>query len=292
MSPTDLTGLSALQLASLLAIAFVAGLARGFSGFGGALIFVPVASAIIGPRSAAPLLLLIDIVATLGLIPQAWRRADRIEVGTMTLGALVGIPCGTLVLARFDALTIRWSIVLIVALLLVLLISGWRYRGRPRASLTAAVGCLSGFGSGAAQIGGPPVVAYWLGGPVPSATIRANVILYFAASNVLAAHQLPCRPPDHRIDRPSRDRGGTRLWLWPLGRREAFREGRRDHVPPHLLRPHRRCRDPGAAPPRRSPALDHDAVSSNRANGMNVIAFNIIEHDVIQNPCRLFGIMR
>ena len=187
LSPIDLTGLSALQLASLLAIAFVAGLARGFSGFGGALIFVPVASAIIGPRSAAPLLLLIDIVATLGLIPQAWRRADRIEVGTMTLGAMVGIPCGTMVLARFDALTIRWSIVLIVTLLLVLLMSGWRYRGKPTASLTAAVGCLSGFGSGAAQIGGPPVVAYWLGGPVPSATIRANVIVYFAASNLLAA---------------------------------------------------------------------------------------------------------
>ncbi len=185
MFPIALTGLSTPQLASLLAIAFVAGLARGFSGFGGALIFVPVASAILGPRSAAPLLLLIDIVATLGLIPQAWRRADRIEVGTMTLGALIGIPCGTLVLARFDALTIRWSIVLIVALLLALLISGWRYRGRPSASLTAVVGCLSGFGSGAAQIGGPPVVAYWLGGPVPSAAIRANVILYFAVSNVL-----------------------------------------------------------------------------------------------------------
>ena len=170
-----------------MAIAFVAGLARGFSGFGGALIFVPVASAIIGPRSAAPLLLLIDIVATLGLVPRAWRRADRIEVGTMTLGAIVGIPCGTLVLSRFDALTIRWSIVLTVALLLALLISGWRYRGRPTPFSTAAVGCLSGFGSGAAQIGGPPVVAYWLGGPMPSAIIRANVILYFAASNVLTA---------------------------------------------------------------------------------------------------------
>ena len=182
-----LPGLSTLHLASILATAFVAGLARGFSGFGGALIFVPVASAIIGPRSAAPLLLLIDIVATLGLIPQAWRRADRVEVGTMTLGAIIGIPCGTFVLARFDALTIRWSIVLVVALLLALLISGWRYRGRPRASLTAAVGCLSGFGSGAAQIGGPPVVAYWLGGPIPNATIRANVILYFAASNILTA---------------------------------------------------------------------------------------------------------
>jgi uncharacterized membrane protein YfcA len=39
--------------------------------------------------------------------------------------------------------------------------------------------------TGAAQIGGPPVVAYWLGGTIPSAIVRANIVLYFAISTVL-----------------------------------------------------------------------------------------------------------
>ena len=179
--------LSTLQLGLLLATALVAGLARGFSGFGGALIFVPVASAVIGPRSAAPLLLIVDAVAALGLIPDAWRRAGKTEVGTMSLGAMVGVPFGTYVLARSDVSTLRWGIVIVVASLLALLISGWRYHGRPSAALTAGVGCLAGFCSGAAQIGGPPVVAYWLGGASPSGIVRANVVLYFAASTVLTA---------------------------------------------------------------------------------------------------------
>jgi uncharacterized membrane protein YfcA len=180
-----LLNISALQLGSLLATALVAGLARGFSGFGGALIFIPVASAVIGPRSAAPLLLIVDAVTALGLIPDAWRRARRTEVGTMSLGAVLGVPFGTYVLARFDALTLRWGITIVVASLLVLLVSGWRYHGRPSAALTAGVGCLAGFCSGAAQIGGPPVVAYWLGGASPSGIVRANVVLYFAASTAL-----------------------------------------------------------------------------------------------------------
>ena len=40
--------------------------------------------------------------------------------------------------------------------------------------------------SGAAQVGGPPVVAYWLGGALAPQTVRANIVLYFAISSVLS----------------------------------------------------------------------------------------------------------
>ena len=43
------------------AAGFLAGLARGFSGFGAAMIFVPVASAVLGPVVAMPVLLIADI---------------------------------------------------------------------------------------------------------------------------------------------------------------------------------------------------------------------------------------
>ena len=50
-----------LTLVLLAAAALVAGLARGFSGFGAALVFVPLASALIGPKLASPILVLIDL---------------------------------------------------------------------------------------------------------------------------------------------------------------------------------------------------------------------------------------
>jgi uncharacterized membrane protein YfcA len=58
-------------LYALIAIAFIAGLARGFSGFGAALIFIPLGGAIIGPKLISPVLLVIDGLATLGMIPPA-----------------------------------------------------------------------------------------------------------------------------------------------------------------------------------------------------------------------------
>lgn len=174
------------QIAFLLASALVAGLARGFSGFGAALIFVPLASAAIGPQLAVPLLLVVDAVTTVAFVPNAWRLANRREVGVMSIGAFFGVPLGTYVLAHLDPLSLRWGIVILVATLLCLIISGWRYRGRVADPLTAAVGAVAGFCSGAAQVGGPPVVAYWLGGAVAHHVVRANIIVYFAISTVFS----------------------------------------------------------------------------------------------------------
>jgi hypothetical protein len=170
----------------LLLAAFVAGLARGFSGFGGALIFVPLASALASPQIAAPVLLIIDGVLAAPLIPAAWRRADLKEVGVMALGAAAGVPAGVAALAHLPALTLRWIIAALVFATVLLLLSGWRYQGRPAKPVTVTVGALSGLFGGIAQIGGPPVVTYWLGSKASAGTIRANIIVYFAATTLLS----------------------------------------------------------------------------------------------------------
>jgi uncharacterized membrane protein YfcA len=181
--PTDL---STARLVFLLATAFLAATARGFSGFGAALIFVPLASTVVSPRLASPLLLITDAVLAAGFIPNAWRNADKREVSIMALGAAIGIPLGTLMLVRLDVLTIRWSIVVLASAMLALLASGWRYRGKPTTRLTFAVGGLAGVFTGAAQVGGPAVVAYWLGSRAPPVIVRANIILYFSISTAIA----------------------------------------------------------------------------------------------------------
>jgi uncharacterized protein len=171
----------------LLAVTmFVAGLARGFSGFGAALIFVPLASRLVGPQQAAPLLLLTDGFLALPLALSTWRLALRREVAWMALGGLTGIPFGALALSLGDPLVLRWIIVGLAALMLALLLSGWRYHGAPHASATVGVGVVSGLFSGIAQIGGPPVVAYWLGGGHEPKRMRASTILYFVFSTLIS----------------------------------------------------------------------------------------------------------
>jgi hypothetical protein len=76
--------------------------------------------------------------------------------------------------------------VLVVAML-ALLISGWRYHGQPNVPTTLGVGFSAGILSGAVQAAGPPVVAYWLGASNSALTVRANIILFFFCTSVVAA---------------------------------------------------------------------------------------------------------
>jgi uncharacterized protein len=168
---------------AICVIAFVSGTARGFSGFGSALIFMPLASSLAAPRLTAALLLVIDFVAAAPLVPNAWKQADRKATAIMVAGAFVGVPVGTWFLSRLDPVTTRWIISGFVTALLALLISGWRYRGEDHAVISIGVGGLSGFCSGLAQTGGPPIVGYWLGRPIASNIARANILLFFGASD-------------------------------------------------------------------------------------------------------------
>jgi len=79
--------------------------------------------------------------------------------------------------------TTRWIISGFVFALLMLLLSGWRYRGKDHVPVALGIGALSGFCSGLAQTGGPPIAGYWLGRPVASKVARANIVLFFGASD-------------------------------------------------------------------------------------------------------------
>ena len=143
-----------------LAIAILAGVVRGFSGFGSAQIYIPLIAAVYSPRAAAVSLLIID---TLGAAPYAVRA----------------LPQCTWALLVIDPVVLRWFIAGLVLSLVIVLASGWRYHGRPSLLVTAAVGLFSGFGSGAVQIAGPPVLLYWLGTANNVITVLANFLVYF-----------------------------------------------------------------------------------------------------------------
>lgn len=173
------------DLSFVMFAALTAGLARGFSGFGAALIFMPLTSSVIGPRVAAPLLLIIDAIAAAGLLPSAIPRSDKKSVAVMAIGGVVGIPIGTMLLSQVSQVGIRWFIAAVVVLLLALLMSGWRYHGQPKPAATIGVGTISGVFTGAAGTGGPPVVAYWLGGASDGTVVRANIVTYFAVATII-----------------------------------------------------------------------------------------------------------
>jgi uncharacterized membrane protein YfcA len=165
-------------------IAAISGLVRGFSGFGSALIYMPLVAAVYEPRVAAVTLLLIDTFSTAPFaVRSCWHCTWR-EVLPTFVAAAIGVPFGTMALLIADPIVLRWSMTILVLTLLGVLMSGWRYHGRPSLPLTLGVGLFSGFGGGAVQLAGPAVIVYWLGTANKVMTVRANLLVYFLLLDV------------------------------------------------------------------------------------------------------------
>lgn len=118
--------MATLDWAIVAAAAFLAGLVRGFSGFGAAMIFMPPAAAILTPSVAAPILLIVDGLLTLPLIPPAWRRCNLAEVAQVAIPGVLAAPLGVYLLVTLDAEFLRTGIALVVLALTAALASGWR----------------------------------------------------------------------------------------------------------------------------------------------------------------------
>jgi hypothetical protein len=186
----DLAALSALlyddHFLAAVVIAAVAGLVRGFSGFGSALIYMPLISAVYGPRVAAPTLLLIDTICSLPFTLHAAPQCNPREVAWVSLSGFIALPLGVMALVHIDAILLRWFIVALVLVALGALVSGWRYHGKPTVPASLATGALAGFGGGAVQIAAPPLLIFWLGGTNTATTVRANIMVYFLPQAALA----------------------------------------------------------------------------------------------------------
>lgn len=161
------------------AIAIFSGLVRGFSGFGSALIYIPLIAAVYDPQAAAVTFVLIDTATGIVFMLGAWRRAVWSEVLPLAATAILAAQFGAMILQYADPVVLRWAICGLVGMIVAVLASGWRYHGRPHLSVTLGVGLLAGILGGAVQISGPPIIIYWLGSMQDVAIVRANLISYF-----------------------------------------------------------------------------------------------------------------
>jgi hypothetical protein len=92
--------LLALPFVICAVVACIAGMVRGFAGFGAAMLMTPVFSALHGPVVGVALCLLLEIAVALPLVPGVVRLVDWRRIGLLLLAAAAGVPLGNLVLIR------------------------------------------------------------------------------------------------------------------------------------------------------------------------------------------------
>jgi uncharacterized protein len=194
-SPAGMPELLTLSFLVAALVSLVAGMVRGFAGFGAAMLMTPVFSALYGPAVGVVLCLMLEIVVALPLLPRAMPLVDWRRIGVILAAAIVGAPLGNLVLTQVAPEPMRWAISGIVLAAVAMLASGWRYHGRPHLSATLATGVSSGFLNGLSGMAGPPIAFYYLASNDPAAHVRANLTTYFvfvdaAAVSVFVARDL------------------------------------------------------------------------------------------------------
>jgi uncharacterized membrane protein YfcA len=174
------------RLAAAALATAVAGIMRGYSGFGTAVILAPVYSLLWGPRAGIPVMLMMELVVSVQLLPGAIKDADRRVVLPLGGAAALATPLGAWVLLTADGDALRRFIGGFVLVFGLLLMSGWRYHGSRPLPLNLAVGTAAGLLKGATGMSGPPVILYLLAGLEEAKRHRANLILFFATIAIVS----------------------------------------------------------------------------------------------------------
>ena len=172
-------------LVVIVSAALIGGIVRGFSGFGTALIFLPISSPYLGPFGAIIALTIMDVLGPLPNLRRAWSVVDKGDLVRLVLGCALVLPIGLWLLTRTEPEVFRYVVSLISLSMLAALILGLRFRRTVRRSMVAAIGCAAGFLGGMAGLPGPAVILFYMSRPLPVAVIRATILLFLFAFDFL-----------------------------------------------------------------------------------------------------------
>ena len=180
----------------LILAALLAGLVRGFSGFGTAMVFLPIASQYLTPFESIASLAIMEFFGTFAVMRKSWNDADKVDLARLVIGMTIVTPFALFLLAKVGTDFYRYSVSILSLFLLVLIGLGVRYKGKLNPFVIFSVGGLGGLTGGLTGIPGPPVILLYVASSHPISVIRANnllflyffdvcVVLIFALSGIL-----------------------------------------------------------------------------------------------------------
>lgn len=174
-----------LPLALASGFIFLAAIVRGYSGFGFSLLSITALSLLYAPAEVIPAIFLLEVAASLHLLPSIWKDVHWRSLTFLMVGALIGTPIGVYALTNFPQAQMTLALACFVLVATVLLWRGFALKSMPSAPATLAVGTATGLANGAFGMGGPPVVLFYFASPAGNAAGRASLIAYFLFTDVV-----------------------------------------------------------------------------------------------------------
>lgn len=175
-------GLDVGTLVVLCGIVTGAAIARGLTGFGFAILAVPLMSLVIPPTEAVLLAIILQMLIGPFGVSKALGHIDTQLVVGVAAGAMIGTPFGLLILSSISPDVAR----LLIALIAVGCFGIFLVKRAPMPSRApshiAGTGLAAGVLNGFAAMPGPPVILYFVRSGVTPMTARGSMILVFFAA--------------------------------------------------------------------------------------------------------------
>ena len=165
---------------------FAAAIVRGYSGFGFSLLAVSALSLALPPAEVVPSLFILEVAASLHLLPSIWNDIHWRSIGPLLLGCLIATPFGIWLLANVPAPPMLLGLGVFVLVFTILLSQGFALKSMPGRAAAVATGAVSGLFNGAFSTGGPPVILFYFASPAGNIAGRASLIAYFLGTDIIA----------------------------------------------------------------------------------------------------------
>lgn len=173
------------MLGAAAGIIFLAAMVRGYSGFGFSLLSITALSLVFPPAQIIPSIFILEIAASLHLLPAIWRAVHWRSLVPLLAGAVIGTPLGVAALSRFPEAPMTVALAVFVLVATALLWRGFALKSMPNTPSTLATGAAAGAANGAFGIGGPPVILFYFASPAGHAAGRASLIAYFLMTDIV-----------------------------------------------------------------------------------------------------------
>ena len=174
-----------LSLLWAVGITFLGGLMLGYTGWGGAMVSMPLLVFLFGPIEALAIMIIGALALTAHLFPSAARKADWQIMTPLLVATVICVPIGSWLLFFLDPGLIRRIIGIIIISASVLILFGWRYRGPQGFGPAAATGAIAGLINGFIGLGGPPMVIYLMAINKSAEVQRACILVGMAVVSVV-----------------------------------------------------------------------------------------------------------
>ena len=159
-------------------VIFLAAFTQALTGFGFALVSVPILVNFVSPKISVPIIMVLIVPVMITILIDLWKYVQLKRIWLLMLMGFTGMPFGTYLLIYLDVQLLKIIIGITIVLFGIALLLGYRQRFKNEQIVSIPIGFLSGILGGSTSMSGPPVILFFSNQGDEKNVFRANLVTY------------------------------------------------------------------------------------------------------------------